>query len=105
MFKTASQGGENAIGGLSGEIGKRLRISQPGDPLIPIVRLRAESYRHQQYGKIWNPVIEIVRWATEAELVGNEAESEGNDEPPFDSAPPPAPAPKSAARQRRDVRA
>ena len=35
-----------------------------GDAIVPIVRLKSTSYKHDKYGKIVNPVWEIVEWRT-----------------------------------------
>lgn len=35
-----------------------------GDAIVPIVRLKSTSYKHDKYGKIVNPVWDIVEWRT-----------------------------------------
>ena len=40
----------------------RLNGGQHGGKVSPIVQLENDSYPHQQYGKIWIPVLTIVDW-------------------------------------------
>lgn len=35
-----------------------------GDAIVPIVRMKSDSYKHKKYGKIHNPIFEIVEWRT-----------------------------------------
>jgi len=36
------------------------------DPVncVPLVKLRSEHYAHKQYGRVYNPIIEVVGWAS-----------------------------------------
>lgn len=40
-----------------------LERSEKGETdVVPVIRLRSSSYKHQTYGRIFTPVYEIVRW-------------------------------------------
>jgi hypothetical protein len=58
-FTTGSKGGMNALGKLIRVFGTRLEKGQTG---LPICVLKAGSYKHHEYGKIFYPVFEIVNW-------------------------------------------
>lgn len=61
-FAGNSKGALGAIGKLSGEYGKHMRI-KPNE--FPIVQLDVDSYQHQDrsFGRIKFPVFKIVGWA------------------------------------------
>lgn len=63
-----------------------------GDAIVPIVRLKSTSYKHDKYGKIVNPVWEIVEWRPmdDTSPVGETAEAKA--EAPKAAAKPVAPA-------------
>jgi hypothetical protein len=60
-FSTSSKGGLNAIAELCIEYDGGLR-KHPGQD--PVIALRVSSYQHKnrEYGRIKNPVLEIVGW-------------------------------------------
>jgi len=66
-FTTASRGGINAVGILCKTYGKQIRTN-PG--IYPIVELNTDSYMHsnKQYGRIKVPVLDVVGWATVADI-------------------------------------
>src|SRR5262249_54666475 len=76
VFKATTDGGIKAIAGLIEAVRDRLNGGQHEKKVVPIVVLERDSYPHQQYGKVWIPVLRIVDWM------------------PFDG-PAPAPAPVS----------
>lgn len=59
-FSTSSIGGRQAIAKLCQQF-DRQRAEQNGQ--YPVVRLEAESYMHQTFGKIWKPKFVIVTWS------------------------------------------
>jgi len=68
-FETCSYGGRRAVDTLLGELFTR---AAQGSPFIyPHCVLESDSYDHQTYGKLYNPVLRIVAWYDEA---GNEEE-------------------------------
>ena len=61
-FATASKGGHKAVGIISKAYGQRARMMPE---MFPVVRLNWTEYEHSnpRYGKIWNPVFDIVGWS------------------------------------------
>ena len=62
IWVTSSVGGLGAMGGLIDAIMARVDSGKPD--VFPIVNLSSKSYPHKSYGKIYNPVLNIVGWAT-----------------------------------------
>lgn len=82
-----SVGGARAYGDLLNALVKR--ITDGHEAYCPIIELGSESYKHKQYGKLYNPTMEVVGWMT---IEGVEDESF---DPEQDALPePPAPKPK-----------
>ena len=66
LYRPSSRGGLNALAGLARKYANT-RQSQPG--VVPIVRLESKSYAHRQFGEIFNPVLRVLDWKDEPELV------------------------------------
>lgn len=62
LYKANSLGGRRAYGDLLEGIVER--ITKGDAEIVPIVMLRADSYRHSSYGKTWFPIFEVVEWRT-----------------------------------------
>ena len=60
LYKATSYGGKQMLAALMGVIGAQLE-SNPSSP-IAVVRLSNDSYKHSQYGQVFNPAFEVVRW-------------------------------------------
>jgi energy-coupling factor transporter ATP-binding protein EcfA2 len=60
VYRSSSVGGKRAIGGLALLVSQKL--SEGDANMVPVVTLSSESYKHKQYGKIYTPVIDIVKW-------------------------------------------
>ena len=60
MFKPTTDGGVKAVASLINEVRDRLNGGQHDGKVSPIVLLEKDSYPHQQYGRIWIPVLTIV---------------------------------------------
>jgi hypothetical protein len=41
-----------------------------GKPYVPVVALQTDSYKHAKYGRIYKPVLQIVRWMTVEQALG-----------------------------------
>ena len=39
---------------------------------LPVIRLNVDSYKHRTFGKVMVPVLPIVAWRSERELLGGE---------------------------------
>jgi len=66
VYKPSSQGGRSAIGGLLTKYSFRLGAGKGG---IPIVELENSSYEHRRFGIVNKPVLKLVSWKDEADLV------------------------------------
>jgi hypothetical protein len=62
VFKTATDGGIKAVVGLIDMVRDRFDGGEHGGKVVPIVRLEKDSYPHQQYGRIWFPVLTLKDW-------------------------------------------
>ena len=91
LFKSNSLGGRKAYAAvLQAVVGK---IQAGEAECVPLVEMNAESYEHKTYGKIFNPVFEIVGWAT---MDGEKAEEPDGTEPAAEE-----PAAEEKPRRRR----
>lgn len=70
-FSTSSRGGIGAIGTLCKEYGKLYRM-KPG--FLPVVELQVDSYKHTDYGKVFVPVLKLVEWVKEDDLLAGLAD-------------------------------
>jgi hypothetical protein len=59
-FATGSKGGLRCLSALTRAYGKRVQSEKRTG--LPIVELKADNYKHRQYGKIYFPVFHIVTW-------------------------------------------
>lgn len=62
IYRSSSTGGKRAILGLMSEVGERMCEEDPA--FVPIITLERDSYKHKEYGKIYVPVLNVVRWTT-----------------------------------------
>jgi hypothetical protein len=62
VLKTATVGGVQAVAGLIEKVRHRLNAGEHGGEVSPIVNLEKDSYPHQQFGRVWTPVLTIVGW-------------------------------------------
>lgn len=70
QYMTTSDGGLKAVGDMSKQLKEHLR-EDPTTP-IPVVTLESEHYQNKKYGKIYTPVFELVRWASPADILGEQ---------------------------------
>jgi hypothetical protein len=59
-YTATSVGGRNAIQKIANAIADQLE-ADPSKP-VAVVTLAKETYQHKQYGKIFTPVMTVVRW-------------------------------------------
>jgi len=59
-FSTTSVGGKKAVQSLAVAIATQVE-KDPAAP-VPVVLLKKDHYQHKQYGKIYTPVLEVVKW-------------------------------------------
>jgi len=93
LYKANSHGGRKAYGELLKKIIEKI---QSGDnELVPVVRLASTSYKHEKYGKIFNPDFIVTGWlAMDAVPEGEPPEEEA----PEEEAPPKRKRGKKAAK-------
>jgi hypothetical protein len=60
IFSAATDGGAKAITALIDEVYKKAAAGSKS--ICPIVELSADSYKHQQYGVTYKPVLRITGW-------------------------------------------
>jgi hypothetical protein len=58
-FTVGSKGGLRCLSALTRAYGKHVADGKAGSP---VVELKADSYKHRQYGKIFFPTLPIVGW-------------------------------------------
>ena len=89
-YTATSVGGRNAIQKIANAIADQLE-ADPSKP-VAVVTLGKETYQHKQYGKIFTPVMTVVRWVG---MDGAAEEPEAVAEPAVEEKAP-------ARRRRRD---
>ncbi len=77
-FTASSKGGLRAIGDLVKRYGSRLARNEGG---LPIVELKADSYKHRTYGKIYFPRLVVTSWTEDGQRPS--VEQDLADEIPF----------------------
>lgn len=82
-YKQNSLGGREAIRALAKQILNQ--IQNYGDYPVPVVQLTNTNYKHKEYGIIYKPVFEVVKWISfageeEPERAAIEAPSEKGEE-------------------------
>jgi hypothetical protein len=93
-FKSTTNGGIKAVATLIDNIRGRLNSGQHDDKISPVVLLEKDSYPHQQYGRVWEPLFSIVDWMS----MSGPAPAPKPESPPL---PPPANTNTAAAQPRR----
>lgn len=98
QFKNGSVGTLRAFRKLEDTIKAQLR-SDRAFP-FPVIEFKSEFYKHADYGKIWNPIFEVVDWTD----VNGNLKSGGAPEASLpEPKPAPAPAAAKAARPAKPV--
>lgn len=62
VFRATSVGGKRVIAQMAAAVAERIEAGET--KLVPVVTLTSESYKHSKYGKIYNPVMDVVRWVS-----------------------------------------
>lgn len=81
QYKPTSKGGVGATKELLAAIIKQID-DDPSKP-VPVVALEGSHYTHEQYGKVFTPVLRIVRWMS---MEGVEAEAPATEQPKTETA-------------------
>jgi hypothetical protein len=97
-FATSSKGGKDMILELCGKYGKEMRVRPD---MYPIVKLGADSYRHQEYGKTFVPLMQIVGWEPVARFADVSPTTAAEPEAEEPAEPAAAPRRSAGGRSRR----
>lgn len=62
QYKQSSAGSQKLFKALTDAVAGQL--AEGSDAIVPIVRLKSDSYKHKKWGRIFNPIWEIVEWRT-----------------------------------------
>ena len=62
QYKQSSVGSQKLFKALTDAVAGQL--AKGSDAIVPIVRLKSDSYKHKKWGRIFNPIWEIVEWRT-----------------------------------------
>ena len=82
-YTVTSVGGKRAVQGLAAAIAAQVEANP--DLPVPVVRLKKEHYQHKKWGRVHNPIFEIVGWVN---LDGNGANAAAAETPAADEAAP-----------------
>ncbi len=103
-YSTTSRGGIQCINGMLGELSRRLH-EVANDSVVAVVELGVDSYVHKRYGKIYKPMLTLLRWAslsdTPSTAPATMPDPEPDPEPAPELAPEPDPKPTRGRRRRR----
>jgi len=75
-YKTSSVGGMRGVDNFLAELQKQIMTGTTN--LVAIVQLEASPYEHSSYGRIYNPILNVVGWA---DMDGNREEVEEPTDP------------------------
>jgi hypothetical protein len=99
IYEQNSYGSKKAFSKVLSEI-----VAQAGrDPVnfVPVVTMKSESYQHKTYGKIWNPIFDIVKWVSMMGEEGDSSDDTSGSAETGPEAPQPAPEPPKAAEKKK----
>ena len=62
QYKQSSVGARKLFAALTDALAGQL--AKGSDAIVPIIRMTSDSYKHKKWGRIFNPLFEIVEWRT-----------------------------------------
>ena len=62
IYRATSVGGKRVIAQVAAAVADRVEAGEA--KLVPVVTLTSASYKHPKYGKIYNPLMDVVRWVS-----------------------------------------
>lgn len=89
QYKQSSVGANKAFKALTDAVAGQLQ--KGADAIVPIVKMKSDSYKHKKWGRIFNPVFEIVEWRTMDDTSAPAAEAKADDKKVESKAADPAP--------------
>lgn len=96
-YEQNSYGGKKAFAGLCQAL--QVQIAQDQVNIVPCVVMKSDSYDHKQYGTIFNPIFEVVKWVSLSGVVAS-ADVTESDDGPGEAASPEAGTPTPPAPQK-----
>ena len=72
-YVTSSFGGRKAVAALADTVAAQIEAVGEAGEIVPVVKLSSSPYKHDKYGRIFNPIITVARWLTLAQAKGGEA--------------------------------
>jgi hypothetical protein len=67
VYRVTSKGGKKAIQTLGAAIADKVEQEQDKGAaalIVPVITLGTDSYKHKEFGKIYTPVFNVVKWLT-----------------------------------------
>jgi hypothetical protein len=98
IYNAKSKGAKDAAESLLMAVADQ---ASAGKPYVPVIALQTDSYRHQKYGRIYKPVLQVVRWMTVEQALGQADADEHEPEAEAASASGREPVAANGARRRR----
>lgn len=83
QYKQSSVGSQKLFKSLTDAVAGQL--AKGSDAIVPIVRLKSDSYKHKKWGRIFNPIWEIVEWRTMDDTSPVDDEPEQAEEKPAEA--------------------
>ena len=94
QYKQSSVGANKAFKSLTDAVSSQLQ--KGSDAIVPIVKMKSDSYKHKKWGRIFNPIFEIVEWRT---MDDNSAPAAAEEPKAASKAADPAPEPDAAEEE------
>ena len=98
-YEQNSYGGKKAFSELLQAF--QLQITQDTTNIVPVVVMKSDSYDHKEFGVIYTPIFEIVKWVSLSGTVDAAAAEEDGEAGEVEPAQAEAPAPAAAVKARR----
>lgn len=100
QYKQSSVGSRKLFKALTDAIATQ--VQKGSDAIVPLVEMKSDSYKHKKYGKIHNPIFEVMGWAT---IDGEVADDKKAAEKPTEKAPAKVAAPEPASDEEAELEA
>ena len=95
LYKSSSHGGRKRFNEFLQQVLVQLTSGISDNNVVPVIELASDSYKHKQYGTIYQPMFNIDSWRTMEDGI------DGSPDEPAEPEPVAEPAKKPARRRRR----
>jgi len=103
LYKSSARGGKKRFSEFLQQVLIQLSSGEGGDKVVPVITLECDSYKHKDWGTIYQPIFKIDSWRTLDDTLDDEQEPEAA--PEQEPEPEPEPAPRSRKRAPRKAAA